>query len=96
MPSAPVTTIHVKTKKTSHDTNGKSSKVVLYNCNCHTFDSVITQLMYATGCTYEAGNRFAHIIHLNGKSTVYTGAQEKCDDVADKLAEIGLIVRITS
>ncbi|KKS28838.1 MAG: hypothetical protein UU89_C0026G0004 [Parcubacteria group bacterium GW2011_GWC2_42_11] len=32
----------------------------------------------------------------NGKSTVYTGAQEKCDDVADKLAEIGLIVRITS
>lgn len=96
MSDAPATTIHSKNKKTSRDTNGEGCKVVLYNCNCHTFESVITQLMYAIGCTYEAGNRYAHIVHLSGKATVYTGTQEKCDDVADKLAEIGLIVRVTS
>ena len=85
-----------KTKRVSCDTTGSGSKVVLFNCNCHTFDSVITQLMYAIGCSYEAANRYAHVIHLNGQATVYTGTQEKCDDVADKLAEIGLIVRVTT
>lgn len=94
MPVAPTTTFDSKTKRTSHDTSGEGSKVVLYNCNCHTFESVITQLIYAIGCTYEVANRYAHIVHLNGKATVYTGTQEQCDDVADKLAEIGLIVRV--
>lgn len=89
-------TIHTaKTERISHEGSTRGSKVVLYNCSCHTFESVITQLMYAVGCSYEAGNRYAHIIHLNGKATVYTGTQEKCDDVADRLAEIGLIVRLS-
>ena len=96
MPSSPATTIHSKTKRTSHNSAGNGCKVILYNCNCHTFDSVITQLVYAIQCSYEAANRFAHVIHLTGKATVCTGTQEKCDDVADKLAEIGLIVRVTS
>jgi ATP-dependent Clp protease adapter protein ClpS len=96
MPTAPSTTIGSKTKRNSYDTSGGESKVILFNCNCHTFDSVINQLMYAIRCSYEEANRFAHIIHVNGKATVYKGTAEECDGVADKLAEIGLIVRIAS
>lgn len=81
---------------TATNGDGTGSKVVLFNCDCHTFDSVIKQLMYATGCSFEQAKRHAYVIHLNGKATVFTGSHEKCDTVADKLAEIGLIVRITS
>ncbi|HCC05438.1 TPA: Clp protease ClpS [Patescibacteria group bacterium] len=96
MTPSPSTTKRIKTKRASFDTNGEGSKVVLYNCNCHTFDSVIVQLLYAIECSFEQAKRYAYVIHLNGKATVYKGTQEKCDDVADKLAEIGLIVRVTS
>jgi len=96
MTTSPSTTKHTKIKKASHDSSGEGSKVVLCNCNCHTFDSVIFQLVYAIECSFEQARRYAHVIHLNGNATVYKGTQEKCDDVADKLAEIGLIVRITS
>lgn len=83
-----------KTKKVNNDASGDLQKVLLFNCNCHTFDSVIFQLMYATECSFEQAKRYAHIAHLNGKATVFTGTLKKCDLVADKLAEIGLIVRI--
>jgi ATP-dependent Clp protease adapter protein ClpS len=52
--------------------------------------------MYATECSFEQAKRHAYVVHLNGKATVFTGSHHKCDTVADKLAEIGLIVRITS
>jgi ATP-dependent Clp protease adapter protein ClpS len=96
MSNAPKNTLDSKTSRNSSSTEGNACKVVLFNCNCHTFESVITQLMYAIGCSYESANRFAHIIHLNGKATVCTGERDLCEDVADKLAEIGLIVRVTS
>jgi ATP-dependent Clp protease adaptor protein ClpS len=96
MPTAPSSTKKTKPRSTSHSGSGDGCKTILFNCNCHTFDSVIEQLMYAIGCTYAAGKRYAHIIHTTGQATVFTGTQEECDDVADKLAEIGLKVRVTS
>lgn len=95
MPKTPVRQKNTKpvTKRTGG--SGGKHQTILFNCNCHTFDSVISQLIYALNCSYEAARRYAHVTHTNGQATVYTGTQEKCDDVADKLAEIGLRVRVT-
>ena len=29
----------------------KNHEVILFNCDCHSFDTVVDQLMKATGCT---------------------------------------------
>jgi ATP-dependent Clp protease adaptor protein ClpS len=93
MARRPGTQQHTK-PQTKDPSEGVGVRVILYNCECHTFDSVITQLMRAIGCTHAAARRFAYLIHLNGQATVYTGTQEACDTVADVLADIGLRVRV--
>jgi len=92
---APTITRKTKVKRTSDDAGADGCATVLYNCNCHTFESVIAQLMYAIGCTESAARRYAHIAHSGGKVTVFTGTRDACEDVADKLAQIGLVVRVT-
>lgn len=84
-----------KTKATNTDGSDNAHQTILFNCNCHTFESVIDQLIYAVECSYGAARRFAHIAHTSGQVTVKKGSQEECDLVADKLAEIGLKVRVT-
>lgn len=92
--ASPTQQKYTKTRKNDGAGSGDAHKTILFNCNCHTFESVIDQLIYALGCSYEAARRFAHIAHSNGKATVFTGTQDACDAVADKLAEIGLMVRV--
>lgn len=70
-------------------------KTILHNCNCHDFDTVIKQLMYAVPCTYMQARRFANTAHTYGKATVFIGTQKQCDTIADKLAEVGLRVTVS-
>ena len=93
--ATPNTTKVTKVKRISHDGLGDGCSTVLFNCNCHTFESVIAQVVYAVGCSLSAARRYAHIAHTNGKVTVFSGTREECEQVADKLAEIGLVVRVT-
>jgi len=75
--------------------SGEGSKVYLFNCNCHTFEEVITQLMKAVpGMTRPEAEEIAWRVHTQGLAEVYRGGAVECERVARILAEIGLIVQV--
>jgi ATP-dependent Clp protease adaptor protein ClpS len=74
---------------------GEGSKVYLFNCDCHTFDDVIAQLMKAVpGMTRVEAEELAWRVHSQGLAEVYRGGAPECERVAAILAEIGLIVQV--
>jgi len=74
---------------------GDGSKVYLFNCECHTFEEVITQLVKAVpGMTRAAAEEIAWRVHTQGLAEVYRGGLPECERVAAILAEIGLIVQV--
>lgn len=66
--------------------------VILYNCDCHTFDEVIGQMQKATGCSFEKAEQVANEVHVKGRAIAYSGSQEDCERVARILREIRLQV----
>lgn len=66
--------------------------VILYNCDCHSFDEVIRQMQKATGCSLEKGEAVAWEVHTQGRAIAYTGSEEDCERVANILREIRLQV----
>lgn len=66
--------------------------VILYNCDCHTFDDVIRQMQKATGCSYEKGEAVAYEVDSRGRAVVFSGSQVECERVANILREIRLQV----
>ncbi len=84
-----------KIKKTTDNTTWRDPwKVILFNCNCHTFDQVARQLVKAVHVTYEHGMAIANIVNDSGKAVVYTGPKEHCEAVAEVLEEIKLNVKV--
>ena len=75
--------------------SGEGSKVFLFNCECHTFEEVITQLLKAVpGMTRPLAEEIAWRVHTQGLAEVYRGSQSECDRVAKILGETGLIVQV--
>ena len=74
---------------------GEGSKVFLFNCECHTFEDVITQLLKAVpGMTRALAEELAWRVHTQGLAEVYRGSAAECDRVAKVLGETGLIVQV--
>jgi ATP-dependent Clp protease adaptor protein ClpS len=74
---------------------GEGNQVFLFNCNCHTFEQVITQLLKAVpGMTRPLAEELAWRVHNSGLAEVYRGGAVDCDRVARILAETGLIVQV--
>jgi len=67
---------------------------VLHNCDCHTFDQVVKQLMKAIACTEERGWELAWQVHNTGKAVVKVGPETECVRVGNILGAIGLIVTV--
>jgi ATP-dependent Clp protease adaptor protein ClpS len=75
--------------------SGEGSKVFLFNCNCHTFEEVIAQLVKAVpGMTRSLAEELAWRAHNHGLAEVYRGSAPECDRVAKILGETGLIVQV--
>lgn len=68
--------------------------VVLYNCDCHTFDDVIEILQKAIGCTVEVGFALALRVHTEGRAIVFSGSQEECARVTRIIASVRLQVEM--
>src|SRR5262249_49498849 len=68
---------------------------ILHNCDCHTFDQVVKQLMKAIACTEERGWWRAWQVHNAGKAVVKVASETECVRVGNILAAIGLIVTVT-
>ena len=69
-------------------------KVVLFNCDCHTFDDVEKVVMKATRCTLSRARQISNEVHNQGSAVVYQGVRERCEAVADVIASIGLKVKV--
>jgi ATP-dependent Clp protease adapter protein ClpS len=70
-------------------------KVVLINCDCHSFDEVERQLLKAVRCTLSAARAFAWEVHSRGAAVIYSGPRERCEAVASVLEDIRLAVQVT-
>src|SRR6266446_1334944 len=68
---------------------------ILHNCDCHTFEEVVKQLMKAIGCSEERGWELAWQVHNTGKAVVKVAPETDCVRVGNVLAAIGLIVTVT-
>jgi ATP-dependent Clp protease adaptor protein ClpS len=74
---------------------GEGSKVFLFNCDCHSFEEVIAQLLKAVpGMTRPLAEELAWRAHTHGLAEVYRGSASECDRVAKILGETGLIVQV--
>lgn len=73
----------------------EGSKVFLFNCECHSFEDVITQLLKAVpGMTRPSAEELAWRVHTQGLAEVYRGGTSECERVAKILGETGLIVQV--
>ncbi len=68
---------------------------ILHNCDCHTFEEVVRQLMKAIACSETEGWEIAWQVHNTGKAVVKVGPENECVRVGNILAEIGLVVTVT-
>ena len=67
---------------------------ILHNCDCHTFEQVVQQLMKAIGCSEDKGWELAWEVHNTGKAVVKVGPEVECVRVGNVLASIGLVVTV--
>jgi ATP-dependent Clp protease adapter protein ClpS len=70
--------------------------VILYNCDCHTFDDVILQLQKAAGYSIEKADHIAMEAHVRGRAIAYTGEADDCERVAAVLRSVRLQVETVS
>ena len=75
---------------------GILSKVILFNDDWHSFEEVITQLIKATGCTFEQARDFTFEVHVKGSSVVFNGTISRCLKVSSILQEIALLTQIVT
>ncbi len=72
----------------------KPGRVVLYNCDCHSFDDVETMLVLATRCSSDVAKKHAWTVHTQGRAIVYHAVREDCEKVAAVLRSTGLQVEV--
>jgi ATP-dependent Clp protease adapter protein ClpS len=68
---------------------------ILHNCECHTFEDVVKQLIKAIGCSEDRAWEIAWEVHNTGKAVVKVGPETECVHVGNILGSIGLVVTVT-
>ena len=69
-------------------------KVILFNCECHSFDQVERTLIKAVHCSIAQARAYSWEVHSKGSAQVYHGAREHCEAVADVIGSVGLQVKV--
>lgn len=71
------------------------ARVVVYNCNCHTYQQVITLFCQTIpGMNPNKAFELAYRIDHQGSAIVYNGELKVAEEIAKKLADGGLRVAI--
>ena len=85
----PTTTEHIQTGAGT----GFESRVVVFNCDCHTYQQVIDLFCrFIPGMTSAKAFELAYRIDHEGEAVVYSGSLEQVEEVAAKLTGGGLKV----
>jgi ATP-dependent Clp protease adaptor protein ClpS len=93
LPAAPIPeTIEEASTSTGE---GLGGRVIVYNCECHTYQQVIDLLCLAVpSMTPTRAFELAYLIDHAGSAEVYSGDHKVCEQVAGILAEGGLRVAV--
>lgn len=83
-----------KVEEPADTERGSGWRVILFNCSCHSFDSVERILLEATRCSLSQARAWSFEVHSKGSAVVYEGALERCEAVADVIGSIGLLVKV--
>jgi ATP-dependent Clp protease adaptor protein ClpS len=74
---------------------GFESRVVVYNCDCHTYQQVIELFCrFIPAMTSTKAFELAYRIDHEGEAIVFTGSTEQANDIAGKLTGGGLRVAV--
>ncbi|MFH2204884.1 MAG: ATP-dependent Clp protease adaptor ClpS [Elusimicrobiota bacterium] len=85
----------IEKNETSDGTGtGTGWRVVLFNCDCHSFDEVERQLLKAVRCSLAQARNWSNEVHNKGSAVVYKGPRERCEAVAGVLEDIRLKVKV--
>jgi hypothetical protein len=78
-------------KKRNAKTNlEKIWHVLLFNCECHSYDEVVSGLQEAIGCSAERALQYALVAEQFGCVSIFSGSHEECKKVERPLIRIGL------
>lgn len=73
--------------------DGLEARVVVYNCDCHTYQQVIALLCkYVPGMSSSHAFELAYRIDHEGEATVFEGETKQAEQIASGLAGGGLRV----
>lgn len=93
MPASPQTIPETTEEVRTGNGNGLESRVVVFNCDCHTYQQVIDLFCrFIPGMTRPKAFELAYRIDHEGQAVVYNGPLEQAEDIAAKLAGGGLKV----
>ena len=95
MTAGPETTPEVEAEQSEETALAPPWITILHNCDCHTFEDVVKQLIKAIACSEDRGWEIAWEVHNTGKAVVKVGPETECVRVGNVLASIGLIVTVT-
>ncbi|GJL48863.1 ATP-dependent Clp protease adaptor ClpS [Candidatus Nitrospira salsa] len=71
------------------------AEVIVYNCNCHTYQQVIALFcQFIPGMTPDRAFELAWQIDHHGSAGVFRGDQKQAEDIANRLAGGGLRVEV--
>lgn len=92
-PSTPLATPDVAEEPGTGTHDGLEARVIVYNCDCHTYQQVITLLCkYVPGMTSSHAFELAYRIDHEGEALVFEGETQKAERIASGLASGGLRV----
>ena len=95
VPEGPAATPEVRDVESSDVAVAPPWMTILHNCDCHTFEEVVRQLMKAIACSEERGWELAWQVHNSGRAVVKVAPEPECVRVGNILAAIGLVVTVT-
>tara|TARA_B100000315_G_scaffold252046_1_gene288023 strand:+ start:963 stop:1253 length:291 start_codon:yes stop_codon:yes gene_type:complete len=95
MASGTLTTPEVTEKENTGTGDGFAGRVILFNCECHTYDDVIKLLCNAVpAMTPSRAFELAWTIDNTGQAEVFSGPMTVCNEVAASLNAGGLRVQV--
>ena len=92
-PSSPLANPDVTEETGTGAGSGLEARVIVYNCDCHTYQQVISLLCtYVPGMTSSHAFELAYRIDHEGEAMVFEGEMQQAERIAAALANGGLRV----
>jgi ATP-dependent Clp protease adaptor protein ClpS len=92
---SPLATPHTTETPTTGTDDGMEARVIVYNCDCHTYQQVITLFcQYIPGMSSSKAFELAWKIDHDGEAVVFAGTLKQSEEIATKLGAGGLKVSV--